>query len=88
MNTENEPQEIEQNDNLLEKEKPNFETPASVAWMKRQYARFQTITAKDVSDNMWLIGLKLFLKGIMILILIIMSPFILFVIMFSLMVAG
>jgi hypothetical protein len=69
-------------------EKETFETPASVAFMKRQYAKFQGITAKNISDNLWIIGLKWFLKGIMVLILIIMSPFILFVIIFSLLIAG
>ena len=88
MNTDNEPQEIEQHENSPEKEKPDFETPALVTWMKEQYRKFQELTAKDVSDNVWLIGLKFLFKGIMVLILIIMSPFILFMIIFSLMIAG
>ena len=68
--------------------KTDFETPAAITWLRRQYAKFQGFTTKSVSDNLWVIGLKLFLKGIMVLILIIMSPFILFVIIFSLMIAG
>lgn len=72
----------------LKEENEGFEVPASITWMKSQYAKFQKLTTKDVSDNVWLIGLKFFLKGIMVLILIIMSPFILFMIVFSLMIAG
>lgn len=69
-------------------DKSTFETPASVAFMKRQYAKFQKLTSKNISDNVWIIGLKWLLKGIMVLILIVMSPFILFVIIFSLLIAG
>ena len=73
------PQEIVQED---------FETPASVTWMKQQYAKIQGLTTQNISDNLWIIGLKWFFKGIMVLILILMSPFILVVLLFSLMVAG
>lgn len=69
-------------------DKTPFETPASVAWMKRQYGKFERLTAKNISDNLWIIGLKWFLKGMMVFILILMSPFILFAIIFSLILAG
>jgi hypothetical protein len=69
-------------------DKETFETPASVAFMKGQYAKFQQLTAGNILDNIWIVGLKWFLKGIMVLILIIMSPFILIVLLFSLMIAG
>jgi hypothetical protein len=69
-------------------DKPTFETPASVAFMKRQYAKFEKLTAKNISDNVWIIGFKWFLKGMMVFILILMSPFILFAIIFSLILAG
>lgn len=65
-----------------------FQTPPSVTWMKQKYAKFQQLTSKNISDNLWIIALKWILKGIMVFILIIMSPFILFVILFSLMIAG
>lgn len=68
-------------------EKTTVEVPKSIAFMKAKWASFQNLTAKDTSDNLWLIGFKLFLKGIMVLILILMSPFILFIITVSLLVA-
>jgi hypothetical protein len=68
-------------------EKVTIEQPKSIAFMKAKWASFQNLTAKDASDNLWLIGFKFFLKGIMVLILILMSPFILFIITVSLLVA-
>jgi hypothetical protein len=65
-----------------------FEGPASVTWMKRQYTKIQGLTTQKISDNLWVIGLKWFLKGVMVLILILMSPFILIILLFSLMIAG
>lgn len=65
-----------------------FEGPASVTWMKQRYAKIQGLTTQKISDNLWVIGLKWFLKGIMVLILILISPFILIVLLFSLMIAG
>ncbi len=64
------------------------EIPVSIHWLQRQYTDYQQLTTQKISDNLWIIGLKWFLKGIMILILIIMSPFILLVIIFSLFMAG
>lgn len=85
----NEPLKVpEEQENHPQKQTETFETPASLTWMKAQYAKFQALTAKDISDNMWLIGLKFLLKGIMVFILILMSPFILFFIVFSLLIAG
>lgn len=66
----------------------DFEEPKSVTWLKRQYQHIQSLTAKDVSDNIWLIALKLLLKGIMIIILIALSPFVLIILMFTLLAAG
>lgn len=65
-----------------------FEVPTSVTWLKRQYAKIQGLTTQKISDNLWIIGLKWFLKGIVVLILILMSPFILIILLFSLMIAG
>lgn len=92
MEADNQHQELENNkdlsENLTEKKVFDFEEPAAITWLKEQYSYFQSLTAKNVSDNMWLIGFKFFLKAIMVLILIIMSPFILFFILFSLLIAG
>jgi|GEM_PF-4616622 hypothetical protein len=66
----------------------DFEAPASITWMKQRYAKIQGLTTQKISDNLWVIGLKWFLKGIMVLILILISPFILIVLLFSLMIAG
>lgn len=68
-------------------EKPTVEQPKFVAFMKAKWVSFQKFTAKDASDNLWLVGFKLFLKGIMVLILILLSPFILFILIMSFLVA-
>ena len=80
--------ELENTEETTNKKSIDFEEPSSVTWFKKQYTRFQALTAKEVSDNIWLIGLKLLLKGIMILILIILSPFILLILGFTLLAAG
>lgn len=88
MESDNQHQELEHNEESPKKQVADFEEPASITWLKEQYNYFEAITTKDRSDNIWLIALKFLLKGIMILILIILSPFILFIIIFSLLVAG
>lgn len=88
MESNNEHRETENNEGLVEESIVEFEEPTSVSWLKNQYRRFQELTAKDVSDNVWLIALKFAMKGFMILILIILSPFILFFLLLSLLVAG
>ena len=60
----------------------------TVNWLKKQYKYYQKFTQKGISDSVWLIALKYLIKGIMVLILIILSPFILFFILFSLLIAA
>ncbi|MFK7951075.1 MAG: hypothetical protein AB8G11_26075 [Saprospiraceae bacterium] len=88
MEAENQHQELDNRDDLVTKKSPDFEEPASITWLKEQYNRIQTLTAKNISDNIWLIALKFIIKGFMILILIILSPFILFFLLLSLLIAG
>lgn len=61
---------------------------ASVDWMKDKWTEFQSYTKKQASDSIWLLGIKLFFQAIGILILIILSPFVLFGIMIAALVAG
>lgn len=88
MESDNQHQELENSEEFVEKKSVDFEEPASITWLKVQYNRLQALTTKDVSDNVWLIVLKYVLKGIMILILIILSPFILMILLFTLLAAG
>jgi hypothetical protein len=60
---------------------------ASVDWMKAKWAKFQSYTKKQASDSIWLLGVKLFFQAIGILILIILSPFVLFGILIAFLVA-
>jgi hypothetical protein len=69
-------------------EEPTIEQPKQIAFLKKQWKKYQNLTAKSVEDNLWIIGMKFFLKGIMVLILILMSPFILVILMFTLLAAG
>jgi len=71
-----------------ELEQPTVETPKSIAAMKTQWAKFQNLTAKNASDNLWLIGMKYFLKGIMVLILILLSPIFLLVMTITILATG
>ena len=60
----------------------------AVNWLKKQYQYYQKFTQKGISDSVWLIALKYLIKGMMVLILIILSPFILFFLLFSLLIAA
>lgn len=68
-------------------EESKNKTPKSIAVIKTQWLNFQNLTAKKASDSLFLIGFKLFLKAIMVLILILMSPFILVILMLSFFIA-
>lgn len=57
-------------------------------WIKRQIRFFKDLTAKKEEDNLWLTGIKYFFQGIMVLVLIALSPFALIAIIISAMVAG
>ena len=56
--------------------------------IKQITAFFQELTSKEETDNIWVLGVKYFFKGILILILILLSPFAIVAIMISAMVAG
>ena len=66
-------------------EKPSHPT---TDWMKRQIQFFKTLTAKKEEDNIWLTGIKYFFQGIMVLVLIALSPFALIAIIISVLVTG
>lgn len=59
----------------------------TIALIKANWTKFQNFTTKEASDNLWVIGFKLCLKGIMVLILILLSPLILTILIFSFLVA-
>ena len=61
---------------------------AALDWMRKKYQHFRGLTKKNESDNIWILGVKVFFQAIMILILIALSPIALFVITLSLLVAG
>jgi len=70
-----------------EVEPKSINASKSIALIKANWAKFQNFTTKEASDNLWIIGFKLFLKGIMVLILILLSPLILTILIFSFLVA-
>jgi hypothetical protein len=51
-------------------------------------AYLKGLTSKKETDNVWVLGVKYFFKGLMILILILLSPFAAIAILISAMVAG
>ncbi|MGB0861592.1 MAG: hypothetical protein ACPGXZ_01690 [Saprospiraceae bacterium] len=61
---------------------------ASVDWINAKWEKLQSYTKKQASDNIWVLGVKLFFQAIGILILIILSPFVLLGMMIALLVAG
>lgn len=79
------PQDEEQIEKEIEQSR--VEEPKSVTFLKKQWQSFESITTKSTDDNLWIGGFKLLLKAIMILFLILMSPFILLIIILSLLVA-
>ena len=75
-----------ENEESLKKvdEEPTVEQPKQITFLKTQWKKYQNLTAKSTEDNLWIIGFKFFLKGIMVLILILLSPFILLILMITL----
>jgi hypothetical protein len=49
---------------------------------------FQALTAQKATDNIWIIGIKYFLQGLMVLVLLALSPFAIFAILVSVIMAG
>lgn len=82
-------QDLPQDEEKAEKEteQPTVEELKSLTFLKTQWQVFESVTTKKADDNLWIFGFKLLLKAIMILFLILMSPFILLIIMLSLLVA-
>ena len=70
---------------VKEDEKPKHPV---VEKIKGITAFFQALTSKGETDNMWVLGIKYFFKGIIILILILLSPFVAGAILISVMLAG
>lgn len=83
---EEEPKVTEENQSETPLEKASTGV-ASVDWLTEKWSKFQTYTKKQASDSIWLLGVKLFFQAIGILILIILSPFVLFGIMIAFLVA-
>jgi hypothetical protein len=71
----------------MENEKQPITDP-TVLKIKEKYDKYKSITERKATDNLWLAGLKLFLHGLVILLLILLSPFAIIAIIFSLILAG
>lgn len=80
------PKKEEEKEGIIEK--PTVEDPKQIAFLKKQWKKYENLTAKDIGDNLWIIGLKFLLKGVMVFILILLSPFILMILIFTLLVAA
>lgn len=57
-------------------------------WIKAKITFFKNLTKTRVEDSLWLTGIKYFFQGLMILLLILMSPFALVAIILSALMAG
>lgn len=63
-------------------------THPAVEWMKSKWQKIYGLTKNGEEDALWMLGVKLFFKAILFLILLMLSPFAILAIIISLLVAG
>ena len=79
---------FEENEEEKSRQVSEGEGLPAINWLKKQYQHYQKFTQRGIADSVWLIALKYLIKGMMVLILILLSPFILFFLLFSLLIAA